>query len=207
MSARTTSLSLAAPVVAVLLVLAGCGTDASTDDVVGGEGVTATATPSPEPAEPSEPTGPSEPTEPTDPPPSPPVEPELITYAGGEAAGITVHSRDDVQQLRGAPRSFKRFVADTAATIVAGASCEGDFVGVTVDAVRTDGFASGGVNECGGYAALWAQVDGRWQEIQGTQDSWDCAVLEQYAFPSELLLGNDTCFDAGDQHGHTYEHA
>lgn len=180
-------------------VLSGCGNTSGSS-----AGVQASASSSPTTEPTSVPT--SEPT--SEATSSSATEPELITYAGGEAAGVTVHDRADAAQLRGSPRSFKRFVAATAQKLVASASCDGAFVGVTVDAVRTDGFAIGGVNECGGYAALWAEIDGTWQEIQGTQDSWDCGVLEKYSFPSELLLGAQTCFDYdGDQLEHDYEQA
>ena len=68
------------------------------------------------------------------------------------------------------------------------------FVGVSVKSLRTDGYAVGAVNECGGgYVAMWATVDGDWKEIDATQDLWDCAVLAEYRVPSDIA--GDTCYD------------
>ncbi len=134
--------------------------------------------------------------------------PRLITYAGGESAGVEVHQSSDTKDLRGAPRTFRTFIGQTAQALRSSATCDEAAVGVTVQAIRTDGYAIGGVSECGGYAALWAVVDGDWQEIAGTQDSWDCAVLKRYQVPSELLLGNETCYDYdGDHAEHDYHQA
>lgn len=134
--------------------------------------------------------------------------PQLIAYAGGEAAGVRIQNRSDADALRGAPVEFRGFIGRTAQALVDEAACDEAYVGVTVDAVRTDGYAVGGVDECGGYAALWALVDGSWQEIAGTQDSWDCAVLKRYRVPSDLLLGDQTCFDYdGDHAEHDYHQA
>jgi hypothetical protein len=82
---------------------------------------------------------------------------------------VEVKVRADAKDLR-APASFQRFIGRTAQRITDRSTCTGGYVGVTVETLRTDGFASGGVNDCGGYAALWAVVDGRWKEIQSTQE-------------------------------------
>lgn len=132
--------------------------------------------------------------------------PELITYAGGEAQPPTI---EDVAQARkvlvGAPRDFQDFIGEQAEKFNATADCDGAAVGVSVDVVRTDGFAAGGVNECGGYAAMWAKVDGSWEEIEATQDAWDCGPLWKYDVPSAILLGKQVCYDYdGDGKEHTY---
>ena len=134
--------------------------------------------------------------------------PKLIAYAGGEASGALIRTQADANDLRGTPRAFRTFIGTTAEDVVAGASCDEPEVGVNLEAVRVDGYAIGGVNECGGYRAIWADVDGGWQQIAGTQDAWDCAILKRYEVPSELLLGNETCFDYdGDQQEHDYHQA
>ena len=121
---------------------------------------------------------------------------------------MEVQKRSDTKALTGAPAPFRKFIGKTAQALVDEASCDKAYVGVTVEAIRTDGYAMGGVHECGGYAALWAVVDGSWKEIASTQDSWDCAVLKRYRVPSELLLGSETCYDYnGDHAEHDYHQA
>ncbi|HEU5035875.1 MAG TPA: hypothetical protein VFT70_02640 [Nocardioides sp.] len=138
-------------------------------------------------------------------PSSPPQEPELIPYAGGESAGVQVHGMADARKLRGSPKAFQDFIGRTAQRISDESSCDAAAVGVTVEFVRTDGYAVGGVNDCGGYAALWAVVDGAWKEIQGTQDSWKCQVLRRYRVPSDIA--GETCYDYRTQEEHSYHQA
>lgn len=178
-----------------LLTLVACGGDPSGQpaDVVATHGGTS-----------------STPATPTTSSSTPPGEqPELIAYAGGEAVPPLIEDTADAEQdLPGAPAAFVTFIGKTAEQVGSTADCDGAAVGVTVDAIRTDGFAVGAVNECGGYAAMWAEVDGAWQQIDGTQDTWDCAILERYEVPSDLLLGRKTCFDYdGDGKAHRYHHA
>ena len=112
--------------------------------------------------------------------------PTLIVYAGGESPGVQVEKRADAKRLRGAPKLFKRFIGKKAQRLADQSTCTGGYVGVTVERVRTDGFAVGGVNDCGGYAALWAVVDGHWKEIDGTQEMWGCGVLKRHVVPSSI---------------------
>lgn len=119
--------------------------------------------------------------------------PRLIVYAGGESPGVEVQERADAKDLRGAPRAFKRFIGNKAQRLTDRSSCADGYVGVTVERVRTDGYSVGGVNDCGGYRALWAEVDGRWTEIAGSQDVWNCGVLKRNVVPSSIA-GN-RCYD------------
>lgn len=161
------------------------------------------ATPTPTPT-PSETAGDSAtPTPAPTPTTSPSEKPRMIAYAGGESAGATVHGTADEGKLTGAPQAFQDFIGRTAQALDS-SDCDAA-TGVTVEFVRTDGYAVGGVNECGGYAALWAVVDGHWKEIQGTQDSWDCKVLHRYRVPSEIV--GDSCYDYDAQQEHHYHQA
>jgi hypothetical protein len=128
--------------------------------------------------------------------------PRLITYADGGSPGVEVQSGGDARKLRGAPEDFQRFVGRLAQQVAQRSDCADGYVGVTVATLRTDGYAAGGVNDCGGYAALWATVDGQWKEIAGTQEAWDCAVLERYAVPSDVA--GTTCYDYAAQEGRAY---
>ncbi len=123
---------------------------------------------------------------------SPTPSPQLLTYGSGDI-GVEITQPSEVEQLTGAPADFKAFVAGLVTDLSNDPSCSDAFHGVTVQKVRTDGFAVGGVGSCGGYAALWASVDGTWKEIEGAQELWDCAVLNQYAVPSDIA--GDQCYD------------
>jgi hypothetical protein len=129
----------------------------------------------------------------------------VIAYAGGESPGIEVHERADARLLHGAPASFRRFIGRTAQRLHDESTCTGGDVGVTVATLRTDGYAVGGVDDCGGYRALWATVDGRWQEVAGTQELWDCAVLERYEVPSDVV--ETRCYDYDAQEERAYHQA
>lgn len=77
---------------------------------------------------------------------------------------------------------------------------------MTIKTLRTDGYAEGAVNECGGgYVALWAIVDGEWKEIDATLDLWDCAVLAEHRVPSDIA--GDTCYDNDAQAQQSYQQA
>lgn len=130
-------------------------------------------------------------------------EPRLIAYAAGGSPGVEVRSTADAENLRGAPEAFRHFIGRTAQQVADASDCSDGYVGVTVATLRTDGYAVGGVNDCGGYAALWATVDGRWQEVAGTQEAWDCAVLERYAVPSDVA--GTTCYDDDAQEERAYQ--
>ena len=131
------------------------------------------------------------------------AEPKLISYDGDGSDRAEVRTTADANNLAGAPDSFKKFIGRTAERHTKGATCEEGYVGVTVKSLRTDGYAVGAVNECGGgYVAMWAIVDGNWKEIDATQDLWDCAVLAEYRVPSDIA--GDTCYDDDAQAQHPY---
>lgn len=120
-------------------------------------------------------------------------EPELIYYPDEDASGTEVRSMSDANALAGAPDSFKAFIGGMAEQLVADSTCTDGYVGITVKALRTDGYATGGVNDCGGYVALWALVDGEWQEVDGTQGLWNCATLTEHQVPSDIA--GTSCYD------------
>jgi hypothetical protein len=131
--------------------------------------------------------------------------PQLIDYATSTRHDVTVHVPSQVTRLRGAPADFKAFVARTARHLQAVDSCDAAAIGVSVVKIRTDGYAIGSIGDCGGYQALWAEVDGRWKEIFGTQDSLDCRVLVRYAVPSDIA--GDTCYNYGRNRERPYHQA
>ena len=178
---------------ATLLVLGGCssqGADNASDTAAAPRTPTSTpTTSSPDPTQ--------------DPASAPP---KLISYAGDGSVRAEVRTTTDANNLAGAPDSFKKFIGRTAERLTRDATCEGGDVRVTVKTLRTDGYAEGAVNECGGgYVALWAIVDGEWQEIESTLDLWDCAVLAEYRVPSDIA--GDTCYDRDVEAQISYQQA
>jgi hypothetical protein len=128
-------------------------------------------------------TGATEATEATGATEAPPPSPTTQVTLDYGADGVTVEQPADVSQLTGAPDEFKTFVAGLARQAQkAGQACPDAFHGITVQKLRGD-FALGAVNDCGGYAALWARVDGEWREILGTQEQWSCADLAAHDVP------------------------
>jgi len=109
--------------------------------------------------------------------------------------GVEVQKADDVAKLRGTSEEFKAFIADLATHLERPAGGEDCFIGVTVDAYDPAGFARGGVNDCGGYVALWGRKDGTWKELIGTQDAWTCSDLKKHGLPPGLV---PTCIGTVD---------
>jgi hypothetical protein len=114
----------------------------------------------------------------------------------------------DQTMMPGAPRSFRRFARAQLREIWITyldkkPACKTSPT-FYVQALRTDGFALGGVgtyprpgcNTGGGYEAFWAIRHGEWKEVIGTQDVVECARLERVGFPSEL--GVHECYDGHD---------
>jgi hypothetical protein len=60
------------------------------------------------------------------------------------------------------------------------------------------GYAIGDVSACGGYEALWTNVNRggtrvtHWREVFGSQDGWYCPVLKRFRVPSALV--GDSCY-------------
>lgn len=121
----------------------------------------------------------------TAPSPSEPVaDPVRETYG---VDGVVVQKPADAALLTGATDEFKDFIVGLAADAnKAGESCPDAFHGITVFKIH-DLYASGAVNDCGGYVAIWSAMDGAWREILGTQDAWECDELDKYDVPHSLV--------------------
>jgi hypothetical protein len=164
-----------------------------------------THTPSPSPSGPIQPS----PTEPAQPSPSEPTvtapSGEDITYPGN---GIEIQTVSDTEKLTGTTAEFRDFIAhQLQKAAAAGASCPGAAHSVTVQKYSPAGYAIGGVNSCGGYAALWVlgtpdedPADAQWQEGMGTQDAWDCDTLSYLGVPTSFA---GQCFDESGDFGPT----
>lgn len=110
--------------------------------------------------------------------------------------GITVVTTSDVDKLTGTSPAFKAFIADQASR--AAATCPDAAHAITVTKYSSAGYAIGGVNSCGGYAALWTQHDGTWGEGQATQDGWDCDALAYLEVPRSFA---GDCIDEAGSFG------
>lgn len=135
---------------------------------------------------------PTPPTTPSGPPTTAPA-PEVTTYPG---AGVEVTTAADTAKLTGTTDAFKKFIASQAQrAAAAGASCPSAAHGVTVQKYSSAGYAIGGFNACGGYAALWTLYQGTWGEGQATQDTWDCDALAFLQVPRSFV--GDCAEEAG----------
>ena len=127
----------------------------------------------------------------------------LIEFHGTESrAALPLRAN----RLPGAPKEFRAFVKaqlhDLWDELGHTAGCKSSPL-ITVNALRTDGFAMGAVNtrprrHCqtgGGYAAIWAVRHGAWKEVIGTQDVVACTRLERFGIPSEI--GVHECYEDG----------
>lgn len=116
----------------------------------------------------------------TDPTPTP-TPPDVITYPG---SGVEITDPADVDKLDGTSAAFKAFIADQARRAAqSGSTCPDAAHAVTVQKYSSAGYAAGGFNSCGGYAALWVRQDGQWKEALGTQDEWRCGDLARFDVP------------------------
>lgn len=99
--------------------------------------------------------------------------------------GVFVEHAGDADKLTGASESFKEFVASEAERLQAANECKAA-VGVTVQKIMGD-YARGGINECGGYVAVWGVEGGEWTELFGTQSALPCADLDKKGVPRALI--------------------
>jgi hypothetical protein len=154
---------------AALLLLPGCG-------------------PKAEPAEPDNPAAMS-----SAPAPSAGGSNRVIRFGEGGEHEVFIRKATDVDKLTGTSPAFKAFIADQAANLTPPAGANDCDVGVGVAIYDPAGFARGGVNACGGYAALWGIQDGKWKELIGTQDLWACADLRKFKVPATMT---NTCYQS-----------
>ena len=119
---------------------------------------------------------------------------QVVTCPG---AGGEVTTAADTDKLTGTTEAFKAFIATQAQRAsTEGASCPGAAHGITVQKYSSAGYAIGGFNACGGYAALWTLYQGAWGEGQATQDAWDCDALTFLQVPQSFA--GDCADEAGD---------
>jgi hypothetical protein len=123
------------------------------------------------------------------------VQPSLVNYTATNAAGVELGSESDVDKLDGASDSFKDFIKDKIKKNGSSPSPCGNAYGIFVKKIYKDNFALGGEGQCGGAEKLWAKVSAQWQEIGGSQQGFDCSLLEQYKVPPAIV---DQCIKNGN---------
>jgi hypothetical protein len=129
--------------------------------------------------------------------------PNLINYSTTSAAeGLQVSSTADVDKLQGASDDFKDFIKDKIKKNGNSPSPCGNAYGIFVKKIYKDQFALGGEGQCGGAEKLWAKISDQWQEIGGTQQGFDCSLLEQYKVPSAIV---EQCVKNGETVSNTQE--
>ncbi|GAB3663257.1 hypothetical protein GCM10027596_26160 [Nocardioides korecus] len=130
--------------------------------------------------------------------------PTLHVYGGDQ--GVFIQRAVNVdRRLPGAPADFRAFAKRTIHHLQATRTCSPSAVGLSVNRVRSDGYARGAVNQCGGYAAIWKRVSGQWREVLGTQDIWTCRDLRRWSIPSSVVAPRPACYNGSKVV--TYRHA
>lgn len=121
----------------------------------------------------------------------------LVRYDGPGSYGVTISQPEQAaSKLPGSPAGFQRFVAARLQAMLAhSGGCPRKYASITVARVRTDGYARGDVNQCGGYAAIWKRTRGHWHQVIGSQDSWQCGQLRHYAIPASIVRPFNSCYE------------
>lgn len=130
----------------------------------------------------------------------------LLDFGRKDGRGVLPWSGEDMPE---APASFRKFVRSELNEIWRtelgrAPGCKTS-PRITLDTLRTDGFALGDVfskplKSCpdggGGYIAIWAVRKGEWKQVIGTQEAIECQRLEKYSIPAEL--GIDQCYEGNE---------
>jgi hypothetical protein len=113
-----------------------------------------------------------------------PAAPKVVTYPGN---GVMVSSPQESDKLTGTSVDFQSFIGDQARQAQeSGAACPDAAHGVTVTKWSSAGYAVGDYNDCGGYQALWVDLDGTWVQGAGGNDVWNCTTLDYLAVPRDF---------------------
>lgn len=118
---------------------------------------------------------------------------------------VHVESETDIEQLIGAPESFKKFILGRVDTVSKSnaETREECYTSISVVTVARDAYAMGDVDQVGddekckpGLTEAWALDDaGAWQVVDSTQDDiFKCDKLQAYAVP--LSIAGDQCYQA-----------
>lgn len=137
------------------------------------------------------------------PTPSATATPTLLNFPG-DGLNVTVKNVYNPSVAAGITPAFRGFLAKQLNTLwqrggsIAG--CESSAL-IVLTVYSSVGYAAasdegmfGGACSRGGSGALYAQVKGSWQELAGSQGSYDCAELHRYTVPASIA-GN-TCTDS-----------
>lgn len=133
---------------------------------------------------------------------SPPV--KIISFTGSaqSGAGVYVQKTADAAALKGTSTSFRDFIgsmADANTQINNQRKlCAASGVGITVGRYATNGYATGAVNDCGGYEAIWGDIGYGWQELIGSQAEFVCQELHDDGVPAALIPTDPTNPSAGN---------
>jgi len=135
----------------------------------------------------------------------------LLDFGRKDGRAVLPWSGDD---MREAPASFRKFARGELlrlwrTELGQTAACRTSPV-ITLDTLRTDGFALGdvatrprrGCETGGGYIAIWSVRNGAWKQEIGNQKVVDCSRLEKFDIPAEL--GIDQCYEGNDLVDYTH---
>lgn len=99
---------------------------------------------------------------------TPPEPPRIIRYTDDSEFGVQIDDPSDIEQLEGAPESFKRFILEQLGQTDQSVECDVP-KSIDVEAIDTRGLAVGSVHECGGAIVVWGHDHNGWRELFGTQ--------------------------------------
>lgn len=127
--------------------------------------------------------------------------PRIIDFrTGPQKMGLAITRLAMVRKLVGTSPAFKRYIAQRLQELIDHHACARRIdEDITVDKYATDGYALGGVTECGGYRAIWGVRDGAWHQLIGTQDVFRCGQLHRDRVPIGLL-DDGKCYVRGVNH-------
>lgn len=131
--------------------------------------------------------------------------PRIIDFRSGAAKqySLDISRPAMVGKLKGTSPAFKRFVAAQVRSMMNDRTCTDSAHTLSVYKYATNGYAAGGVTNCGGYAAIWGVRHSVWKQLIGTQDVFHCGQLHRNHVPVGLL-NDGKCYIPGHTRLVTY---
>ncbi|HET7673051.1 MAG TPA: hypothetical protein VFK11_00870 [Candidatus Saccharimonadales bacterium] len=105
--------------------------------------------------------------------------------------GIKITKPSDVEGLKGASPSFKKFILNDLEIYKKDLKIPGCTVEISVMKIYNDEFALGSVKQCDSESDhIWKKENNNWSKVlAGTINSpkWSCSGVELYRIPSALV--------------------
>jgi len=128
---------------------------------------------------------------------TPDPEPTLLDYSDRDGGEVVLDDPDDLSAIADAPQDFREFTETALRELIEQnrVACPDGEISVGVSRIMPRaGFATGAVNACGGYVAVWKRESTGWNEIIATQEAIICSDLTSAQVPADLLV-DPRCYD------------